>query len=136
MLSSQSVSQQEADEKAGAYAASHALRASSVTRCPGDAMITAKVQTRLQNYPALQPPNAVRVQTLDRVVYLYGLVDTDLERYLGGIGGDRRRRWGADRRFHRGEQFRQMGILVFDTKPLSAPVLMTRSSDFPQLPIG
>jgi len=30
----------------------------------------------------LEPPNLIDVQTLDRVVYLYGLVDTDLERQL------------------------------------------------------
>ena len=48
--------------------------------CPGDAMISAQVEARLQSYPALQSPNSVRVQTLNRVVYLYGLVDTDLER--------------------------------------------------------
>jgi hypothetical protein len=50
--------------------------------CPGDAAITATVAAQLQHYPALQAPNSVRVQTLDRVVYLYGLVDTDLEREL------------------------------------------------------
>lgn len=50
--------------------------------CRGDAGITAEVEAQLAHYPALQAPNSVRVQTLDRVVYLYGLVDTDLERQL------------------------------------------------------
>ena len=50
--------------------------------CPGDAGITVKVEAQLQRYPALEAPNTVRAQTLDRVVYLYGLVDTDLERQL------------------------------------------------------
>jgi osmotically-inducible protein OsmY len=50
--------------------------------CPGDADVTAKVEAKLQQYPALQAPNSVRVRTLDHVVYLYGLVDTDLERQL------------------------------------------------------
>ena len=50
--------------------------------CPGDDAITARVAAQLQHYPALQAPNSVRVQTLDHVVYLYGLVDTDLERQL------------------------------------------------------
>jgi osmotically-inducible protein OsmY len=50
--------------------------------CPGDAALTARVAAQLQQYPALQAPNSVRVQTLDHVVYLYGLVDTDLEREL------------------------------------------------------
>jgi len=50
--------------------------------CPGDAAISATVAAQLQQYPVLQAPNSVRVQTLDHVVYLYGLVDTDLEREL------------------------------------------------------
>jgi osmotically-inducible protein OsmY len=53
-----------------------------VRGCPGDAAITATVAARLQQYPALQAPNSVRVQTLDHVVYLYGLVETDLQREL------------------------------------------------------
>jgi osmotically-inducible protein OsmY len=43
--------------------------------CPGDAGITVKVEAQLQRYPALEAPNSVRAQTLDRVVYLYGLVE-------------------------------------------------------------
>jgi hypothetical protein len=50
--------------------------------CPGDDAISATVAAQLQQYPVLQAPNSVRVQTLDHVVYLYGLVDTDLEREL------------------------------------------------------
>jgi osmotically-inducible protein OsmY len=50
--------------------------------CPGDAGITARVEAQLELYPALEAPNSVRAQTLDHVVYLYGLVDTDLERQL------------------------------------------------------
>jgi osmotically-inducible protein OsmY len=50
--------------------------------CPGDAGTTAMVEAQLQQYPALEAPNSVRAQTLDHVVYLYGLVDTDLERQL------------------------------------------------------
>jgi hypothetical protein len=50
--------------------------------CPGDASITAEVEAQLQQYPALEAPNSVRTRTLDHVVYLYGLVDTDLERQL------------------------------------------------------
>jgi osmotically-inducible protein OsmY len=50
--------------------------------CPGDANITADVRARFAQHPALEPPNLLRVQTLNRVVYLYGLVDTDLEREL------------------------------------------------------
>jgi len=52
------------------------------TGCPGDAQITAAVQARLREHPAVEPPNLIRVQTLDQVVYLYGVVDTELERYI------------------------------------------------------
>src|SRR5271169_450866 len=44
--------------------------------CPGDAQITADVQALLDKHPELG--NAIHVQTLDHVVYLYGLVDTPL----------------------------------------------------------
>lgn len=47
--------------------------------CPGDAQITANVQALLDRDPTLGPPNEVYVQTLDRVVYLNGVVDTPLE---------------------------------------------------------
>jgi osmotically-inducible protein OsmY len=50
--------------------------------CSGDTGITAQVQSRLALHPALQPPNLITVQTLHRVVYLYGVVDTSLEREL------------------------------------------------------
>jgi len=52
--------------------------------CSGDTGITSQVQSRLTLYPALQPPNLITVQTLGRVVYLYGVVDTSLERELAG----------------------------------------------------
>ena len=50
--------------------------------CAGDAQITSDVRARLDRYPELEPPNLIDVQTLDHVVYLYGLVDTDSEREL------------------------------------------------------
>ncbi len=50
--------------------------------CPGDAEITAQVQTLFEQHPVLLPPNIIRVQTWDRVVYLSGLVDTDLQRQI------------------------------------------------------
>ena len=50
--------------------------------CPGDVNITAEVQGLLAQHPALGPPNVLRVQTLDRVVYLYGLVSSELQRDL------------------------------------------------------
>jgi osmotically-inducible protein OsmY len=50
--------------------------------CPSDAKTTAEVQALFNQHPALEPPNLLSVQTLDHVVYLYGLVDTDLEREM------------------------------------------------------
>jgi osmotically-inducible protein OsmY len=50
--------------------------------CPGDAKITANVRALFSQHPVLEPPNLLNVQTLDHVVYLYGLVDTDFEREI------------------------------------------------------
>lgn len=50
--------------------------------CPGDAKITAEVRALFQQHPILEPPNLLTVQTLNHVVYLYGLVDTDYEREI------------------------------------------------------
>jgi osmotically-inducible protein OsmY len=44
--------------------------------CPGDAQITAEVKALFDRHPELG--TSIDVQTLDRVVYLYGLVDTPL----------------------------------------------------------
>ena len=49
--------------------------------CAGDPRITADVEARLYANLAIESWG-IKVQTLDRVVYLYGLVDTDLERNL------------------------------------------------------
>lgn len=50
--------------------------------CAGDAGITSEVSERLDLHPVLEPPNLISVQTLNRVVYLYGLVDSAFEREL------------------------------------------------------
>jgi osmotically-inducible protein OsmY len=50
--------------------------------CPGDAEITARVRALFDQHPALEPPNLLDVQTLNHVVYLYGVVDTDMERQM------------------------------------------------------
>jgi osmotically-inducible protein OsmY len=50
--------------------------------CPGDADTTARVNALFDQHPVLEPPNLLHVQTLDHVVYLTGLVDTDLERQI------------------------------------------------------
>jgi hyperosmotically inducible periplasmic protein len=53
----------------------------STDSCAADAAITANVTARLAHYPALGA-NSVRIQTLNQVVYLTGVVDTDVERFL------------------------------------------------------
>jgi osmotically-inducible protein OsmY len=50
--------------------------------CADDQRISRDVRALLDQHPALESPNLVTVQTLDRVVYLNGLVDTDLERQM------------------------------------------------------
>jgi len=50
--------------------------------CPGDAEITAQVRALFDQHPVLEAPNLLQVQTLDHVVYLDGVVDTDLERQI------------------------------------------------------
>jgi osmotically-inducible protein OsmY len=46
--------------------------------CPGDAKITADVRSRF-NQSSFLEPNAIRVQTLNHVVYLGGVVASGLE---------------------------------------------------------
>jgi osmotically-inducible protein OsmY len=52
--------------------------------CLGDAGIASDVRAQFVLHPALEAPNSISVQALDGVVYLYGLVDTVLERELAG----------------------------------------------------
>jgi len=59
-----------------------AFRACGVGQFPKDADITAAVEVRLSRIAALEPPNLLNVQTHDHIVYLYGLVDTALEREM------------------------------------------------------
>jgi osmotically-inducible protein OsmY len=47
------------------------------TGCPGDREITAEVRALFEQHPELG--TSINVQTLDHVVYLYGLVDTPLD---------------------------------------------------------
>src|SRR3974390_439396 len=47
--------------------------------CVGGQKIPHNVETAIRNYPALQAPNSVRVQTRNRVVYLYGHVNNQVE---------------------------------------------------------
>ncbi len=48
--------------------------------CPGDAQITADVNALFVRHPELGPSAGLDVQTRDGVVYLYGVVETDLVR--------------------------------------------------------
>jgi osmotically-inducible protein OsmY len=50
--------------------------------CAGDAAITADVHSLYRRHPSIEAPNLIDVQTLDGVVYLYGAVDTDMQRQL------------------------------------------------------
>jgi osmotically-inducible protein OsmY len=50
--------------------------------CPGDAQITAAVRAAFAEHAELEPPNLLEIQTVDGVVYLYGLVDTDYQRQM------------------------------------------------------
>ena len=67
-----------------ALAGCAAYRHCGLGGCPGDAAITADVRALFKREPAFGPPAALDVQTADRVVYLYGLVDTEMERRLAG----------------------------------------------------
>ena len=49
--------------------------------CPGDAQIAAQVEASVRAHPGLEFWS-IRVQSLDHVVYLYGIVETDLERSM------------------------------------------------------
>jgi osmotically-inducible protein OsmY len=67
---------------AGSLCACAVYRKCGFAGCPGDANITANVRALFNQYPALEPPNLIYVQTLDHVVYLTGQVNTDAERIL------------------------------------------------------
>src|ERR1700692_1549736 len=66
----------------GALPGCAAYRKCGFGGCPGDAEITTEVRAQFDQHPVLEPPNLLQVQTLDHVVYLTGLVDTDLERQM------------------------------------------------------
>ena len=50
--------------------------------CPGDAQLAAEVRAAFAQHPELQAPNLLTVQSVDHVVYLYGLVDTDFQQQM------------------------------------------------------
>ena len=47
-----------------------------------DSNITADIEARLNQLPALGPPGSIAVQTRDHVVYLNGVVDVGLEKRI------------------------------------------------------
>ncbi|MGA2778845.1 MAG: BON domain-containing protein [Steroidobacteraceae bacterium] len=59
-------------------AAYHTYQKCGLQGCPGDAAITAEVRSRLYHSSFLEP-SAIRVQTLDHVVFLDGVVASGLE---------------------------------------------------------
>ena len=63
-----------------ACAAFDEVRKCGYNGCPPDARITADVEAQYEAHTELKPPNLVYVQTLGRVVYLSGIVATDLQR--------------------------------------------------------
>ena len=65
---------------AGAAAGCADLRGHGSQSASADSMITADVETRLNQMADLGPPGSIKVQTLDHVVYLNGLVDGGLEK--------------------------------------------------------
>jgi osmotically-inducible protein OsmY len=66
----------------GTLAGCAAYRKCGLSGCAGDAKITTAVEALLDQHPALGPPDMIRVQTLDRVVYLTGQVSTGLQRQI------------------------------------------------------
>ena len=50
--------------------------------CPGDKELTAAVESAFKDHSDLQPPNMIKIQTINHTVYLYGIVATDLQRQM------------------------------------------------------
>jgi osmotically-inducible protein OsmY len=64
----------------GALSGCATYRKCGFTGCPDDGLITANIEALIRQHPAIEAPNSVRVSTIDHVVYLYGQVDTELQR--------------------------------------------------------
>jgi osmotically-inducible protein OsmY len=50
--------------------------------CEDDRRIATEVRALFDQHPVLMPPNLISVRAIDRVVYLGGIVDTDMERQI------------------------------------------------------
>jgi osmotically-inducible protein OsmY len=59
-------------------AAYHTYEKCGFSGCPGDAQITAQIQSQINQRGDLES-TAITVQTFDHVVYLYGVVSSGLE---------------------------------------------------------
>ena len=66
----------------GALCGCAAYEKCGLSGCPGDAQLAAGVRAAFEEHPELEPPNLLKVQSVDHVVYLYGLVDTDFQRQM------------------------------------------------------
>jgi len=67
---------------AGALLGCAAYKKCGFDGCPGDSQTTAQVRALFDQHTELKPPTLLDVQTVNHVVYLYGLVDTDLQREM------------------------------------------------------
>jgi len=63
---------------AGGLGGCAGFRPSGTQSVTSDAEITADAEARLDQIAALGPPGSIRVQTIDNVVYLSGVVDGGL----------------------------------------------------------
>jgi osmotically-inducible protein OsmY len=69
----------------GALQGCAAYKKCGFSGCPGDAEITAEVESLFTHHPELEPPNLIYVQSVDHVVYLYGVLDTDFQRQMATL---------------------------------------------------
>ena len=67
---------------AGTHSASATIRKCQSDSCSDDAKIITNVQALLDSHREFGPANSIRVQSFDHVVYLYGLVDTGLDKWI------------------------------------------------------
>ena len=58
------------------------IGACSSKNCSDDAQISTDVQTLIDNHPDLGPPNSIRAESVNHVVYLTGQASTDLEKFI------------------------------------------------------
>jgi osmotically-inducible protein OsmY len=64
----------------GGLSACASIQKCGAEGCPDDRRITASIEALITQHPAIEAPNIVRVNTIDHVVYLYGQVETELQR--------------------------------------------------------